>query len=294
MRPAGPEYQPRLARRRLFGMLFGASCGLVSLSAVVVLFTLLVRVGYEGWPYLTTTFLTSYPSMIDPLSGGIRSALFGTLWLIVLTALFAIPLGVGAAVYLHEFAPRNRVMRFVELNIANLAGVPAIVYGILGLAVFVRWMSCGRSVLSGALTMAIMVMPVVVIAAREALIAVPDSIRQGAYALGASRWQAVWHHVLPAALPGILTGVILAMSRALGEAAPLLYIGAVSYIAFIPRSPLDEFTVLPIQIFVWSNQPQPVFQSLAAAAILVLLGVLLSMNALATGIRAWQSRHRLS
>lgn len=288
------RFRPGLARRRLVGVLFGAACGLAGLTSVIVLFTLLSRVFREGWPYVTATFLTSYPSTLDPLSGGIRSALFGTVWLIVLTALFAIPLGMGAALYLHEFAPKNRLFRFIELNIANLAGVPAIVYGILGLALFVRFFSCGRSILAGALTMAIMVMPVVTIATREALVAVPDSIRLGAFALGASRWQAVWHHVLPAALPGILTGIILAMSRALGEAAPLLYIGAVSYVAFTPTSALDEFTVLPIQIFVWSNQAQPVFQSLAAAAILVLLVVLLFMNALATGIRAWQSGHRLS
>lgn len=287
-------FRPNLGRRRAVGVVFGAICGLASLTAVIVLFTLLIRVSIEGWPYLTSTFLTNYPSMIDPLNGGIRSALFGTIWLMGLTALFAIPLGVGAAVYLHEFAPQNRIFRFVELNIANLAGVPAIVYGILGMALFVRFLSCGRSILAGSLTMAIMVMPVVIIATREALMAVPDSIRLGAYALGATRWQAVWHHVLPAALPGILTGIILAMSRALGEAAPLLYIGAVSYVAFTPASPMDEFTVLPIQIYVWSDQAQPVFQSLAAATILVLLMVLLSMNAVATGIRAWQSRQRLS
>jgi phosphate transport system permease protein len=219
-----------------------------------------------------------------------------------MTALISVPVGVGAAIYLHEFAGTNRFTRFIQLNIANLAGVPSIVYGILGLTLFVRgWqielfgkprdLSFGRSVLAGALTMSLLILPVIIIATREALAAVPQSLRLGAYALGATRWQTVRHHVLPAALPGMMTGVILALSRAIGEAAPLIMLGALTYVAFVPSSPLDAFTALPIQIYYWSDQPQVEFHHLAAAGIIVLLAVLLSMNAVAIAIRTWQQRN---
>jgi phosphate transport system permease protein len=180
----------------------------------------------------------------------------------------------------------------VHLNIANLAGVPSIVYGILGLAMFVRFCHLGRSVLAGALTMSLLVLPVIIIAAREALTAVPDSTRHAAYALGATRWQVIWHHVLPAALPGICTGIILALSRAVGEAAPLMMIGALTYVAFVPAGPLDTFTALPIQIYDWASRPQSDFHGLAAAAIVVLLAILLTMNALAIGLRSWYQGKR--
>lgn len=230
-------------------------------------------------------FASRYPS-----KAGFKAAIVGSLWLLVFTALFAIPIGVSAAVYLEEYATKNRINRFIEVNISNLAGVPSIVYGILGLAVFVRgfgiegW-GLGRSVLAGALTMSLLILPVIIIAAREAIKAVPDSIRQGAYGLGATRWQTVRHHILPVALPGILTGVILAMSRAIGETAPMIMIGALSYVAFTPEHPLDDFTVLPIQIYNWVSMPQEEFHLLAACGILVLLIVLLLMNSVAIYIR---------
>jgi len=219
--------------------------------------------------------LTDFPSR-HPSKAGLKSAIVGSIWLLALTALFAIPIGISSAVYLEEFAAKNRVNRFIEVNIANLAGVPSIVYGILGLAVFVRGADFGRSVL---------VLPVIIIAAREALKAVPDSLRASAFALGGTRWQVTQHHVLPAALPGILTGVILAMSRAIGETAPMIMIGALSYVAFVPRGPMDDFTVLPIQIFNWIAMPQEEFHMLGACGILVLLTILLLMNATAIFIR---------
>jgi phosphate transport system permease protein len=200
--------------------------------------------------------------------------------------------GVAAAIYLEEYAPDNRFTRLIQVNIANLAGVPSIVYGILGLAVFVRWLRFDRSVLAGALTLSLLIMPVIIIASREALLAVPQSIRHAAYALGATRWQTIRSHVLPAALPGIMTGVILAVSRAVGEAAPLLMIGALTYVAFVPEGPLDAFTALPIQIYDWCDRPQPEFHHLAAAGIIVLLGILLPMNAVAVALRAWHQRRR--
>jgi phosphate transport system permease protein len=235
-----------------------------------------------GW--MIKDVLTQFPSRF-PTKAGYKSALAGTFWLFGLTALLSVPIGVAAAVYLEEYAAKNRLNRFIEVNIANLAGVPSIVYGILGLAFFVRWLSLGRSVLAGAATMALVVLPVIIIASREALRAVPDSIRQGGFALGATRWQVIRHHVLPAALPGIVTGVILAMSRAIGETAPMIMIGALTFIAYMPATPMDEFTVLPIQIFNWVSMPQKEFHMLAACGILILLVVLLAMNSLAIYIR---------
>jgi phosphate transport system permease protein len=225
-----------------------------------------------------------------PTKAGYKSAIVGSLWLLVLTALLSVPVGVSAAVYMEEYAKKNRLNRLIEVNISNLAGVPSIVYGILGLAVFVRGMNIegwgmGNSVLAGSLTMGLLSLPVIIIAAREAIKAAPDSIRQGAFALGATKWQVVRHHVLPAALPGMLTGVILAMSRAIGETAPMIMIGALSYVAFIPKGPLDDFTVLPIQIYNWIAMPQKEYHLLAACGILVLLVVLLLMNSVAIVIR---------
>jgi phosphate transport system permease protein len=193
--------------------------------------------------------------------------------------------GVAAAIYLEEYAPKGRLSRFIEVNIANLAGVPSIVYGILGLAIFVRWMAMGRSVLAGSLTMSLLILPIIIIASREAIRAVPGSIRLAAFAVGATRWQTVRDHVLPGALPGILTGVILALSRAIGESAPMIMIGALAYVAFTPKGPMDAFMPLPIQIFNWAARPQQEFHQLAAAGIVVLLGVLLLMNATAVFIR---------
>jgi phosphate transport system permease protein len=236
-----------------------------------------------AWAIVTDVF-DNFPSR-HPSKGGFKSAILGSFWLLLLTAIFAIPVGIAAAVYLEEYAAKNRLNRFIEVNIANLAGVPSIVYGILGLAVFVRGLQLGRVVLAGALTMTLLILPVIIIAAREAIKAVPDSIRQGAFALGATRWEVVRHHVLPIAMPGVLTGVILGMSRAIGETAPMIMIGALSYVAFVPQGPLDDFTVLPIQIYNWIAMPNKEFHLLAACGIFILLGILLVMNSSAIYIR---------
>lgn len=239
-----------------------------------------VRVGFN----VLSSFFTSFPSRFFT-KAGIYAALFGSLYLLIFTALFAVPTGIAAAVYLEEYAPKNRISQIIEVNIANLAGVPSIVYGILGLALFVRGIGWGHTVIAGSATMSLLIMPVIIIAAREAIKAVPGSIRLGAYALGATRWQVIRHHTLPIAMPGILTGVILAMSRAIGETAPMILVGALSFVAFIPTGPFDEFTVLPIQIYNWASMPQAEFQELAAVGILVLLFVLLLMNSIAIIIR---------
>lgn len=268
------------------------TCGLTSLLGLAFLSALVFRVLQEGLPRLSGSFLTNFPSVLSPAKAGVKSALWGTVWVICITAVVSVPIGVAAAVYLEEYARDNRLTRFIRLNISNLAGVPSVVYGILGLVAFVRWCRFDRSVLSAALTLSLLIMPVIVIASREALAAVPSSIRQAAYALGATRWQTVRAHVLPAALPGIMTGMILALSRAIGEAAPLLVIGALTYVAFVPEGPFDAFVALPLQIYDWTDRPQRVFHELAASGIIVLLGILLSMNAIAIGVRAWHQRSK--
>jgi phosphate transport system permease protein len=256
----------------------------VTAVSILLLAVLLVHATRHGIRWLDGQFLTSFPSRF-PERAGIKSALWGTVWLISLTALFSVVLGTAAAIYLEEYAKRSRVNAVIEVSIANLAGVPSIVYGMLGLTLFVRWLALGRSVLAGSLTMTLLILPVIIIAAREALRAVPDSLRQAAFAVGATRWQTIRHHVLPAALPGVLTGAILALSRAIGETAPLIMIGALTYVAFVPTGPTDAFTALPIQIFNWVSRPQPEFHDLAAAGIVVLLVVLLVMNGAAIAIR---------
>jgi phosphate transport system permease protein len=257
---------------------------LVLALALGALAALLVDVLTDGASRLSWQFLTSYPSR-HAEQAGILPALVGSIFVITLTAVIAVPLGVGAAIYLEEYGTRSRVARIVEINIANLAGVPSIIYGLLGLGLFVRMMAMGRSVLAGAATLALLVLPVVILSTREALRAVPKSLREGSYALGATRWQTIWHQVLPSALPGILTGLILALSRAIGETAPLITIGALTYVPFLPDGVWSPFTVLPIQIFNWVSRPQASFLVNAAAGILVLLALLLAMNATAILIR---------
>ncbi len=282
----------RRKRRELLGRIFEGIALAATLFGLLVLFLLLLDVARRGLGVLSWSFFTRYPSRF-PEQAGIRSALLGTLWVMALTALFAVPLGVAAAIYLEEYAPRNRLTRLIELNINNLAGVPSIIYGLLGLELFVRGMGLERSILAGALTLSLLILPILIAASREALRAVPMSLREAAFALGATRWQVVRHQVLPVAFPGILTGMILALSRAVGETAPLITIGALTFIAFDPKSPLDKFTVLPIQIFNWVSRPQAGFHARAAGAILVLLAVLLSMNSLAIYLRnRLQRRYR--
>jgi phosphate transport system permease protein len=260
-------------------LLFSLLIGFVTLGA------LLFIVAGDGLQELSWHFLTSFPSSL-PQNAGIQSPLVGTICLMALTALFAIPIGVGAAVYLEEYADDSRwYNRLIEVNIMNLAAVPSIVYGILGLAFLVRGLSLGPVLLAGALILTLLVLPIVIIASREAIRAVPDSIRQGALALGATRWQVIWRQVLPASVPGIATGSILALSRAIGETAPLILIGALTYVPFNPSGLDSPFSALPLQIFNWTTRPQDEFKLLAAGAILVLLVLLLSMNALAIWIR---------
>lgn len=285
-------FRPRLAHRRRLGTVFSAICLAMATVGLVILLILLVQVVLAGCNRLDWGFLQRFPSIIFPEKSGIKNALWGTIWIVGLTALFAVPTGVGAAVYLQEYAGDNRFTRFIHLNITNLAGVPSIVYGILGLAIFVRWCGMGRSLIAGALTMAVLILPVIIIATQEALAAVPNTIRLAAYSLGATRWQVVWHHVLPSATPAICTGVILSLSRAIGETAPLILIGALTWVMTVPTGPMSAFTVLPIQIFNWAGQPQKVYHELAAAAIIVLLAVLLTMNALAIAIRGLQQRKK--
>ncbi len=281
---SGERFKTARQRRRWAGLVFRALCVASIAFSMAVLFILLFDVARDGLRWLSWDFLSRYPSRI-PARAGIRSAILGSLWMMVLTAGFSFPLGVGAAIYLEEYAPRNGLTRLIHTNISNLAGVPSIVYGILSLAIFVRFLGFGRSVLAGAATLALLVLPVVIISAQEALKSVPSSLREASYGVGATRWQTIRHQVLPVALPGILTGTILSLSRAIGETAPLIMIGALTFIAFSPTSPMDPFTVLPIQIFNWTSKPQADFHELAAAAILVLLAVLMLMNAGAVILR---------
>lgn len=270
----------RNRKNKFFHQLFFLS----TCFGIVALALLLFQVLVQGAGWLDWDFLTQYASRI-PENAGIKAALVGTFWLMVITAPLTFIIGVATAIYLEEYAKDTRFSRFIQTNIANLAGVPSIVYGLLGLTVFVRLLHLERSLLAGALTMTLLVLPIIIVASQEAIRTVPQSLRNASFALGANRWQTIVRVVLPSALPGILTGSILSMSRAIGETAPLIVVGAVAYVAFLPRSPLDSFTVMPIQIFNWASQPQAEFQNVAAAGIIVLLIMLLSMNAFAIYLR---------
>lgn len=267
--------------------IFSALLLIGTFLGVLAVGLLLWTVYDRGWPRLSAdpaAFLGNFVSRF-PARAGIKAALHGTVWLMGLTALFSFPIAVGAAIYLEEFAPRNRLTNLIEANIANLAGVPSVVYGILGLGVFVRFFKMGPSLLAGGLTLAIMSLPVIVIACREAIRAVPRSVRDGSYALGGTTWQTVRRLVLPAALPGTMTGVILALSRAIGETAPLLVIGAAVSIFNTPDDIRDPFSALPLLIFNWTSRPNPAFGDAAAAASIVLLAMLFAMNAVAIFLR---------
>lgn len=284
--PSGAQtmWQPRLARRKSLDIVLKSVVLLATLCAIFALIYLLHTIAGQGIEGLSWEFLDRFPSRFAH-KAGIKSALYGSAYIALLTAVFAVPLGIGTAVYLEEFAADTRLRRMIDLNISNLAGVPSIVYGMLGLAVFVRTLGMGRSLLAGALTMALLILPIIVVAAREALKGVPTGVRYAALALGATRWQTVRSHVLPAAMPGILTGVILAMARAAGETAPLILIGALNFVAFTPEGPLDSFTVLPIQIYNWASRPQEEFHAIAASGIIVLLSLLILTNAVAILLR---------
>ena len=277
--------------RRFGDRLLQSMALLVLALALASLAALLYDVLRDGVGRLNWAFLTSPPSSRAE-QAGIYPALMGSLYVIATTAILAVPVGIGAAVYLEEYGRGGRIARIIEINIANLAGVPSIIYGLLGLGLFVRTLGFGRSVLAGAATLALLVLPVVILSTREALRTVPKSIREGSYALGATKWQTTWHQVLPGALPGILTGLILALSRAIGETAPLITLGALTYVPFAPDGIWSPFTVLPIQIFNWVSRPQAAFAENAAAGIIVLLALLLTMNAVAIVVRDRYQRAR--
>ena len=272
----------RLARDNAFAALFLGSV----VVGVLVLAWLLIEVFIDSIGWLDWQFLSNYSSR-HPEEAGILAPIAGTFWVIILTAIMTVPVGVATALYLEEFAPDNRVTRLIQLNISNLAGVPSVVYGLLGLAIFVQYLFDGeRSLLAGALTLSLLVMPIVIIASQEAIRAVPPSYRDAAYAMGATRWQVVKMVVLPQAIPSMMSGIILAMSRAIGETAPILVVSSLVFITYVPTSPFDRFTVLPLQIVTWVSQPQDDFRHISAAAIVILLIMLLTMNAAAIYIRA--------
>jgi phosphate transport system permease protein len=338
-----PSRAVNLQAGRWKGRVFAVLCWLATWLSCAMLAVLLIAVTVQAWGWLDWQFLTSFDSR-KPAEAGIIAGIWGTAWVILLTILFSVPIGIGAAVYLEEYATENWVNRLIRVNLANLAGVPSIVYGILGLTVFVRmfdvfsqeglverwygapvtgiplWTDAqgravriplpfGGSVISGALTQTLLILPVIIVASQEALRAIPSSLRHASLALGATRWQTIRHQVLPAALPGILTGIILAVSRAIGETAPLIMIGAMTFVYFAPgnithvrqlvtepagliQAPLDTFTVIPIQIFNWVRQAKPDFRHVAAAGIIVLLCILLVLNAVAIFIRQGFQKHR--
>lgn len=273
-------------------LIFKGLCFFAAAVASLLLVTLLFFILRDGLGRLNWDFITSFPSR-RAARAGIYASMIGTLWIVGLTALFAIPVGISAAIYLEEIAPKNRFTRFIEVNIANLAGVPSIIYGLLGLAVFVRFFGFNRSILAASLTMTLLVLPTVIITCQEALRAVPRSLREGSLALGSTPWQTILRQTLPSAIPGIMTGMILSISRAIGETAPLIAVGAVVFVQTAPKGPSDTFTALPIQIFDWSSRPQAAFHENAAAGIIVLLAVLFAMNLLAILTRNW-ARKRLS
>lgn len=281
-----------LAIRRAKNKLFGWACFGAVLIGIFMLIILLSKILMDGLGRVNWNFLTRFASP-DPNLAGIKASIVGSLYIMILTALITVPIGVAAAIYLQEFASRkSKLVNFIEVNIANLSAVPSIVYGLLGLAVFVTWMHFGKSILSGAMTMSLLVLPMIILVSQEALKAVPHSYREGALALGATKWQTICTQVLPSASPGIFTGIILAVSRAIGETAPLIVVGAVGYAAFVPKGLTDRYTVLPLQIFDWSKRPQADFQHDAAAAIIILMIALLGLNSIAIALRSRAQKKR--
>ena len=266
---------------------WGIACTLLGL---VLLAIFIGSILVDGLQRIDWDFITNLPSRIAERSG-IYTALMGSVWVLVLTTIIALPVGIAAAIYLEEYSKKNKFSSILEVNISNLAGVPSIIYGLLGLEIFVRVMEMGSSVLAGSFTLALLILPIVIVSTREAIKAVPQSLRDASFALGASKWQTVSQQILPASFGGILTGVILALSRAVGETAPLIVIGALAYVPFAPTNPMDDFSVLPIQIFNWISRPQHGFEVNAAAAIIVLLLITFIMNGIAVYFRnKWQKK----
>jgi phosphate transport system permease protein len=273
-----------LKQRKFWEKTFGIVCLSAAIIGVLLLILLVFGVARDGIGRVGWDFINSFPSRFAN-KAGIKAAIFGTLWIIGITTLVAVPIGIMAGIYLEELAKPNKINRFIQLNISNLAGVPSIIYGLLGLAIFVRLLGLDRSVIAGALTMSLLILPMIIIVTQESLRAVPRSLREGSLALGATQWQTVAKQVLPAGIAGVLTGVILAISRAIGETAPLITIGALTFVSFVPSGPFDGFTALPIQIYNWSSRPQPEFHTAASAGIIVLLVILLSINSVAIFLR---------
>lgn len=288
--PARERFEPNLMRRKLSGTLFLGAClaaiGILLLALLLLLYDVLAR----GLPWLDWDFITGVPSR-RPERAGIFPALVGSLMIGIIVGILTFPTGIAAAIYLSEYAGNSRVTRALRTNISNLSGVPSIIYGILGLALFVRVLGLGFTLISGALTLTLLILPVVIIASIEALKAVPDTQREGAYALGASRWQMIRGSLLPAAAPGVMTGITLAMARAIGETAPLILVGAATFVTFTPNVFSGGYTVLPMQVYQWAGRPQENFQGISAAAIIVMLILMLFLNALALIIRLRLSRH---
>lgn len=271
--------------RKLKNSIFHFIIFLITCLSIVVLAVLIADLLKKGIPYLSTSFLTNYPSARKPAESGILPGLVGSAYLIALTVAISVPIGLATAVYLEEYASDSKLTNFIKVNISNLSGTPSIVYGLLGLTIFTRALGLGRSVLSGALTMSLVVLPIVIVSSQEAIKAVPQFLRHGSFAMGATRWQTIYRIVVPTAFPGILTGVILTVSRALGETAPLLLAGAYVYVRYLPEGIMGTYTALPLQIYNWIGMPNEEFQNVASAGILVLLGFLLTANGVAILLR---------
>lgn len=269
----------RIKNKVFHGVVLGSA-----LLGVVVLAVLLFDIFSSGLSWLNAEFFTNYTSRIASRAG-IRAPLMGSIWIIAITAVIAVPIGIGTAIYLEEYTGQSKLRNFIQLNISNLAGVPSIVYGILGLGVFVVFLGLGRSIISGSLTLALLILPVIIVSSQEAIKSVPKDLKEAGYALGLSKWQVITGVILPYSIPSIMTGNILAVSRALGETAPLLMVGAVSFIAFSPTGIMDSFSILPMQIYNWTARPQEEFHDLAAAAIIVLLVILFITNGIAIYVR---------
>ena len=288
----GSIFETSTSTRHFVDGVFSILVFVATIFGLVMLGVLLVDIARDGLPRLSWEFIRGFPSS-DAESSGIWPALLGSVWLLGITALVSVPLGIGAAIYLEEYATDNWLTRIIEINISNLAGVPSIIYGLLGLGLFVevmRPLTGGQSIISGALTLSLLILPVIIITSREAFRAIPNSVREGGYALGATRWEIIRSHLLPMAIPGVVTGTILALSRAIGEAAPLIVVGASLYITFTPAGPRDAYGALPIQIYDWIGRPQDEFKVLAAAGIVVLMVVLLLSNSFAIWLRNRQQR----
>jgi|SRR5690606_6379538 len=280
----------RSVKNKLIDKVFESIGYIATFFGLLVLLYFLTDIIYDGWNRIDRDFLTNFTSR-KPEESGIYPAWIGSVWILALTLILSVPIGIASGIYFEEYAQKNRFTHILEVNIANLAGVPSIIYGLLGLEIFGRMLGFGSSILTGSLTLALLILPIIIVATRESLKAVPQSLRDASFALGASKWQTIWLQILPSSMGGILTGTILALSRAVGETAPLIVIGALAYVPFIPSSPFDEFTVLPMQIFDWTSRPQHAFLINAAAAIIILLFITFIMNGIAIYLRnKWQKK----